>query len=308
MKNTPNRTLLTGLSPDERQILEHEGIAAEECSAIFGLDPSKSAFTLWAEKAGKLPQAQESESARFDRENRSYVAKRFSEATGKLVRRVNALLRNPLYPYAYAELQYIVLGEDAGLTCQCVSHLTLSTFRGKQYPKAFYYPCLHRMMVTGRKKWYLAVLVLQKELRIFEFTANPPELLCLAQGELMFWRRVTEDRPPLPDASRSTRRTLDRLYPNSQDRSVDLSPISLHLYDYLSWQDRLHTAQKELMQREVMIKSYMGNAQRGRAGNIQVSWMADQKNTLGGKRIFQVSRKEDTPETREEPAERMWHP
>ena len=291
MKRSLERTPLYGLSAEKAADFRRRGIESGECSAIFGLDPFKSSFTLWAEKSGKLPCAQESETARFDRDNRGYVAKRFSQATGKAVRRVDAALHNPLYPFAWAELHYIVLGEDAGLSCHCVSHLSLSSFRRKMYPKAFYYPCLHRMMVTGRKKWYLAVLVLQKELRIFEFTADDAEVSCLAQGERQFWKRVTEDCPPLPDSSRSTKETLDTLYPGKGSRCVDLSPISLQIHDYLSWQEQLKACQDVLGRREAIIKSFLGDAQRGHLGNIQVSWAAEEEDPTGS-RIFRVHRAE----------------
>lgn len=290
MKYNTQRMLLGRMGQENRCKLEASGLGPEDCAAIFGQDPEKSAFTLWAEKSGKLSPEEEGEAQRFNRENRGYVAKRFSQATGKAVRRVDAMLHNPRYPNAFSELHYLVLGENAGLTCQCVSRLSLGRFRGKEYPKAFYYPCLHRMLITGREKWYLAVLVLQKELRIFEFIADPDELRCLAQGEEQFWRRVTEKCPPMPDGSRSTRKTLERMYPLGRERSVDLSPISLQLHDYLRWQERLEQAWDALTLREAAIKAFLGDAQKGHLGDIQVSWIREPTAAGEQTQSFQVCR------------------
>ncbi len=298
------RTLLRRLGAQRRKELEGSALSPEDCAAIFGADPHKSAFTLWAEKAGKIPPEEAGEAERFSRDNRSYIARRFTEETGKAVRQVDALLYNASYPNSYAVIHHLVLGENAGLTCECVSHLSLSRFRGKAYPKDFYYPCLHRMMVTGRKKWYLAVLVLRKELRIFEFEADPDELRCLAQGEAQFWRRVTQQCPPLPDGSVSTHRTLERMYTGEKETSVDLSPISLQLHDYLRWQERMREAREAMSLRAAAIKAFLGEANRGHLGDIQVSWMPvrgekpditnrEQPDLWAGERVLRVIREGD---------------
>lgn len=247
-------------------------LESRDAAAVFGMDPGKSAFTLWAEKSGLVAPRQAGEAERFSRDSRDYIARRFSQMTGKGVRRVDSTIYNPAYPYARTELHHLVLGEGAGLTCESAVSLHLGRFGGRQYPREFYYPCLHRMLVTGRKKWYLAVQIPQKDLRIFELHADGDELQCLARGEEQFCRRVAEHCPPLPDGSASTLRTLELLHPLGRGSSLDLSPISLQLHDYLRWAQREQEAKDAMAARAATIEAFLGEHREGRLGKIRVRW------------------------------------
>lgn len=66
-----------------------KSIGGSDAAGILGLNRYASPFTLWLDKTGKLPEKEETEAMRIGRDLEDYVAKRWSEATGKKVRREN---------------------------------------------------------------------------------------------------------------------------------------------------------------------------------------------------------------------------
>ena len=93
-------------------------IGGSDAAAILGLNPYKSPYALWAEKTGEgssrriFPQK---EAVRLGTDLEEYVAKRFTEATGKKVRRENYTVFRDDMPYAHANYDRLVIGERAGL-------------------------------------------------------------------------------------------------------------------------------------------------------------------------------------------------
>ena len=47
-----------------------------------------------------------------------YVAERFTESTGKKVRRANSMFYNRQYPFMLANVDRLIVGENAGLECR----------------------------------------------------------------------------------------------------------------------------------------------------------------------------------------------
>ena len=115
---------------DERR----KSIGGSDAPAIIGLNPWASPYTVWADKLGKLPPKEDNEAMRLGRDLEDYVARRFTEATGKKVRRENFIITNPQYPFAHANVDRMVVGEDAGFEAKTTSVLNLKRFKGGEYP------------------------------------------------------------------------------------------------------------------------------------------------------------------------------
>ena len=60
----------------------------------------------------------DNEAMRQGREFEDYVARRFTEATGRKVRRANAMFYHEKYPFMLADIDRMVVGENAGLECK----------------------------------------------------------------------------------------------------------------------------------------------------------------------------------------------
>lgn len=260
------------LSPQGQADLESSGLGARDAAVIMGADPEKSAYTLWAEKAGLLTPESPKVSAQLSESLEDYLTRRFREVSGKETRRISTLVKNPAYPHAYAWLEHLVLGEDAGLTCAALPPQAGGQIHEEKYPRQYYYHCLHQMMISRRNRWYLALLTPGQELRIFPLEVKPAELRALALAESQFWQKVTRKEPPLPDGSISTLRTLERLYPQAGDKSVDLSPISTYVHDYILWRQREQQAAEAARTRAGTIKAFLADSGHGHLGRIQIHW------------------------------------
>ena len=95
---------------------------------------------------------------RQGRDLEDYVARRWMEETGKRVYRLPAMLYHPKYPFAHADVDRMVMGENAGLECKTTFSLDLKQFNGVEFPVQYYAQCVHYLAVTGADRWYLAVL------------------------------------------------------------------------------------------------------------------------------------------------------
>lgn len=269
--------------PHEEWLLRRTGsIGGSDASAVIGLNPYMSAYTLWAMKRGKITPPAENEAMRIGHDLEEYVAKRFTEKTGKRVRRRNSMIYNSDYPFAHANIDRQVIGEDAGLECKTTSVLNLRRFKNGEYPATYYVQCQHYMMVTGFKKFYLAVLILGRDFLIFEIERDEDEIAALADAERCFWEHVEQDTAPATDGTQSTADTLDALYPGGGD-SIDLTPCLDAIYDAERARMDRDEADDRLKAAQAIIKQYMGDAERGTADDRCVTWKTQSRRTFDAK-------------------------
>ena len=194
------------------------------------------------------------------------------EATGKRVRRSNALLYNPSYPFAHADIDRTVLGEDAGLECKTTSALNLRQFRNVEFPEQYYVQCVHYLAVTGCQRWYLAVLVFGRGFFTFTLERDQAEIDALMAAEERFWALVEQDTPPALDGLEATGAALQVLYPSSRNSSVELFGREAMLSEYVALQDQKKELAQRISQIENTIKADMQDAESGRCGAYTVSW------------------------------------
>lgn len=275
-----------GMSRDEWLLHRQKHIGGSDAAAIVGLSPWCSPYTVWADKLGKIPAKEPNEATRQGTDLEDYVARRFMEATGKKVRRENAILINPAYPFAHANVDRLVVGEDAGFEAKTTQALNMKKFKNGEFPDTYYTQCVHYMMVTGAKKWYLAVLVLGRDFLTFEIERDEDEIAALAEAEKNFWGCVERNEPPMADGSASTTDTITALYPENCDSTVDLVAYERYMEQYMAISKQikdLTTAKDEAANR---IKAFMGEAARGTGMAYRVSWTAQERSTFDTKRFI----------------------
>lgn len=189
-----------------------QGIGGSDVAAILGLSDWESPYSIWADKLGYLPEKEENEAMRQGRDFEDYVARRFCEATGKKVRRVNRILKHPEQYFMLANIDRDVVGENAGLECKTTSVMNLKKFRHGEYPENYYCQCMHYMAVTGASKWYLAVLILNKGFHIFEIERDEEEIQALIAAERCFWTLVENETPPVVYGLEATKRAIEAVH------------------------------------------------------------------------------------------------
>lgn len=265
--------------------IEHrrKSIGGSDASAIIGMNNYSSPYTVWADKLGKLPPKEDNEAMRLGRDLEEYVAKRFTEETGKKVRRENNILINPDIPFAHANVDRMIVGEDAGFEAKTTSALNTKKFKNGEYPENYYAQCVHYMMVTGCQRWYLGVLVLGIEFKWFVIERDEGEIEALKKSEADFWEYVKSGEAPLADGSASTSETLRTIYPESNGDTVSLMAFvdELNQYKHLASLESDYKKMKDECANR--IKAYMGEASKGETDKFKVIWTSSVRNTFDHK-------------------------
>lgn len=283
------RNLITiptkGMSRDEWLHERQHGIGGSDAGAIIGVNTYRSPYYVWGDKLGKLPPKEDNEAMRQGRDLEEYVAQRFCDATGKKVKRKNAIIHNPKYPFAHANVDRVVVGEDSLLECKTCSELQLTKYKSGEYPPSYYVQCMHYMMVTGCKKVYLAVLVFSRDFLIFEINRDAAEIKALAEAEANFWNNyVLTETPPPVDGSDSTRVALgdiyDKPYSGGLLATTDISRTLTEL-EHLKTQKKSLDAEIQL--KENTIKDFMGDNEVLTTDSMIITWKSQTRNSFDSK-------------------------
>lgn len=282
-----NLTKISTVGMTHEDWLEHrqKSIGGSDASAILGINTYCSPYTVWADKLGKLPPKEDNEAMRLGRDLEDYVAKRFTEETGKKVRKENNIIINPDYPFAHANVDRMVVGEDAGLECKTTSVMNLKRFKDGEYPENYYCQCVHYLMVTGAKRWYLAVLILGAGFRVFVIERDEEEIAALAKSEEAFWEYVKNNTPPETDGTDSTSETLTTIYPESNGNTVNLFAYEESLKQYIAIGKQIDELKKLKDEMANNVKAFMGEAGKGESNHFKVSWSSSLRTSFDHKKF-----------------------
>ena len=278
---------ISTINMSREEWLEHrkQSIGGSDAASIIGLNAWCSPYTVWADKLGKLPPQEDNERMRLGRDLEDYVAKRFTEKTGKKVRRENSIITNPQYPYAHANVDRMVVGEDAGLECKTTSVLNLKKFKNGNYPEHYYVQCVHYLAVTGCQRWYLGVLVLGEGFYDFVIERDEGEIKALMESEEAFWKYVEDKTPPPTDGQRSTSETISILYPESTNETVSLFGYETDLKTYIALSAQIKALEAQRDEVANKVKSFMNEAGKGESDNYRVSWTSAERSSFDSKRF-----------------------
>ncbi len=154
---------LAGVDHAEWLRLRKSGIGGSDAGAICGVNPYSSAMKVFRDKTSKEVEEQDSEAIRIGHDLEDYVAQRFTEATGLKVRKSNFMYRSMEYPFMIADVDRLIVGEDAGLECKTASAYNADKCADEDIPLHYIMQCYHYMAVTGKRTWYIAAVILGRE-------------------------------------------------------------------------------------------------------------------------------------------------
>lgn len=281
MRNFLKKKSTLGMSREEWLELRRHSIGGSDAAAIIGLSKWASPYTVWADKTGRLPDKPDTEAMRQGRDLEEYVAQRFSESTGKRVKRCNAILYNPAYPHSHADVDRMIVGENAGLECKTTSTLDVKQFRGVEFPEKYYAQCVHYMAITGADRWYLAVLVLGKEFHVYTLERDEAEIRALMDAETAFWEQYVEtDSPPAADGAESTTDAIRTIYADSSQSICILFGRETLLEEYMALKSQSKALDARIAEIQNTIMEDMQDAERGECGAYTVIWKAQERETF----------------------------
>lgn len=248
------------------------GIGGSDAAAIVGLNPYITPYSLWADKTGRLPEQEENEAMRQGRDLEAYVAERFTEATGKKVRRRNVMFQHDDHDFILANIDREVMGESAGLECKTTSVMNLRKFKNGEFPDQYYVQCVHYLAVTGLEKWYLAVLVLNQGFYIYEIHRDEAEIAALMEEEREFWQtHIVPDVAPAVDGYIATNKAVNKVFADA-DGECELIGATSTIENYLALKKARAQLNLEIRKLEQQIKVDLGECETGYCGDYTVRW------------------------------------
>ena len=271
---------------DEWLALRHKYIGGSDAAAVVGMNAYVSPYTLWAEKTGRLPGFEGNLATEVGTYLEEFVAQKFAQETGKKVRKSNQSWFNDQYPFAIANIDREIVGEDAGLEIKTTSEMNLKKFKSGEYPANYYVQIVHYLAVTGKQRWYLAVLIGNREFKWFTIERDEDEIQALMTAEADFWEKVKTDTPPMADGSKSTTETLNAFYPNSTDSTIGIGSFEQELDNYFRLKEQLENIASTIDGIANRIKAHLCECEKGEGEKYKVSWKTQSRSTFDSKKFI----------------------
>lgn len=273
-------------SREEWRALRKQYIGGSDAASVVGMNPFSSQFSLWAEKVGKTPEFEGNLATEVGTFLEEFVAKKFERETGKTVRRCNLSLVNDEYPWAIANVDRLIVGEDAGLEIKTTSELNMKRFKNGEYPGNYYCQCVHYLAVTGKKRWYLAVLIGNREFNIFTIERDEEEIKALMDAEHRFWQKYVETRKAPPaDGSGSTSEAIKQIFNVESGDTVELPGMDSIFQQRALIQQQIKQLKQQQDELDNQVKVAMGSASKAICGMYSVSWKLQDTGGLDRDRI-----------------------
>lgn len=271
---------------EEWKELRSHYIGGSDAAAVVGLNTFSSPYALWAEKTGRIPGFDGNLATEVGTYLEEFVAQKFAEETGKKVRKCNQSFFNSDYPFAIANIDREIVGEDAGLEIKTTDSMNLKRFKDGEYPANYYCQCIHYMAVTGKARWYLAVLIGNKEFKWFTIERDEDEINALMTAEAEFWERVKSDTPPAVDGTGATTEAISTIYADDDScDAVDLYAYTSDLRQYMELKSQIKELEAAADEMANRIKSFMGTSGGGECDGFRVSWKSQTRRTFDSKRF-----------------------
>lgn len=269
--------------------LRKTGIGGSDAGAVVGLNPYSSAYSVYHEKLSLVEVFEGNNKTRLGTDLEDYVAKRFEEETGKKVRRLNSVLRSIARPYMIADVDRMIVGEDAGLECKTTANFDGYKFDEGEYPAYWACQCYHYMSVTGAKLWYICVLDLSSgKVSVITIERNESEIKALEEMEGVFWREHIEKKVcPAPNGSEKCDEIIAEKYPTADEDvpALDLMGYSKELARLAELKAEIKPLEDEKSAIEQTLKEALGTASVGEYGLYKVSYKNSVSMRLDAKKL-----------------------
>lgn len=203
------------------------GIGSSDAAAAVGLNPYKSQLELWLEKTGRAAandDHQGMDDPRFwGTLLEPYVAVAYQQKKDHKVRKVNAVLQHPTFPFMLANIDREVIGSPNVQILECK---TAGEFGSRLWkdgvPEYVQLQVQHQLAVTGKGAADVAVLLCGQKLEVHRIERDEEVISRLVVLESQFWEYVVTDTPPPADGSESAARALRHLY-QGNDTTLDFT-------------------------------------------------------------------------------------
>lgn len=268
------------------------GLGGSDAGAVCGLNPYRTALEVYHDKTSGNIGDVDNEAMRQGREFEEYVAMRFTEASGKKVRRANFMFYDERNPFMLADVDRMVVGENAGLECKTASPYMEDRWKDGKIPLSYLVQCHHYMSVCNADAWYIAVLIYGRQFIWHKIERDEEMTADLVRVEKDFWENyVLKKTLPEPDGSELCDSVIAEYYRNATAQTVPLAGFDGKLGQRQELAGEIKRLEAEKRKIEQELKLYMGEAELAENEHYRVSWKEVSSSRLDEKRL-----KEECPD------------
>jgi putative phage-type endonuclease len=264
--------------------LRKQSIGGSEAAALMDMNPYSSPISLYADKLGLSKPKETNEAMRLGTDLEDYVAKRWSELTGKRVRKDNFMWMDDEFNFITANIDRDVIGENAGLECKTMGGFAKYDLESGEVPAQYYCQCQHYMMVKEYDRMYLCIMVLQRGVYDFTIERDDKFIAEMRQKEVDFWRQHIETKQmPAPDGSESSMETLRELYPHDTQPQCSLPNADVQIERYRELGNVIKDMKTEQDKIKAELCSRLGECGVGMDEKYSCSWKTQTKTVVDSK-------------------------
>lgn len=288
------------MSDEEWKQLRTHSIGGSDCGTILGMNNYESPFTLWQKKLWADDYEEDISDKiqiKFGNYNEQFVAKLFEEKTGKKLRKHNKMMYHKDYDFISANVDRVVIGENALLECKTTSEFLKDKWKDGNVPASYMAQCYHYMAVTGVEVVYIAVLFGNSEFHYETIERDEEIINDIINAEVEFWNEyiVKGQRPPADD-SEVTSKALNNFWKNTRPEVVNFDEEKTALFKgILAIKEQQKELDKQLKGHQNQLKELLGENEFGEVSDYKASWKKQNRESFDAKRF-----KEENPELYEQ--------
>lgn len=257
----------------EKMLAERKnGIGGSDVAGIMGLSKWSSALQIYMSKVEDWT-IEDNEYMYWGRKLEDIIAEEFMRRTKYKVRRINKTLKDDKHSILMANIDRIVLSEDAGLECKNASAYRTKDFKDT-IPNDYMLQCQHYMYVTKKNKWFLAVLIGGNYFKWITINRDNELIGKIIDACLAFWNKhIIPKNPPL--ACFNDEGLLKEMYPESNKKTIEFSNDNYYekyVEKYFLINNEIKALEKERKGIGAIIKQDMGQNEIALCNDIKVSW------------------------------------
>lgn len=239
------------------------GIGGSDVSAIVGVNPWSSAFTLWAKKTGRIEeQFEPSEAMEWGTRLESVILDKFTETVPDLT-----IIRD-VGTWSHKDRAWQIANPDA-IYVDDEGRYGIIEIKTARYEDDWMngVPAYYRTQVLWYAQTfgftgtiYVAVLFSGSKFKVYTVEVDPFEQAANLQAVEEFMTYIREDSQPDYDGALSTYNTIRELHPEIEDSEIELGELFTH-YDLAIRDEKQATAHATEMKSRVL--DALGKAKRG---------------------------------------------
>lgn len=260
-------------------------IGGSDVGTILGVNPFKSAYTLYLEKTGQIeaPDISDEEPVWWGTEMEDLVAKRFAlkaKAAGHslTLHRTNFERRSKTFPFLVAHIDrevYEYVGDEfyrVGLECKTTSSWNKTDYEEGDIPPAHYAQVQFYIMMSDAPYWYYAVKR-DSEFHWCRVNRDDEYIEDMLNAVIDFWNHVqAKDGEVFTDGSKSTTDALNKRWKAEPEEMADISGCRnlIHIAEDAEEQIKIFEDIRDTAKNK--IRETLGTASVGLIEGYTVTW------------------------------------